>query len=223
MATEQQLATIRARRVDDTARAMMRDGVTLTWDEAGIVGDEACDWIARRLGLATSTDEAGVHFARQWADKVVIETMPDHLRASHRDAGNWGSYPHNGATREVVGRDEAAETVADDEDGYARIVRDATAGELAELAAETSRTERAHEAESRLRGKRVLVRDGAIELHGTVGSFVHGACVVRVDREDWPQIPDDSTSRLYPATHGNRGSTHEFRDVIVYGDIEVIR
>jgi len=63
MATKQQMATIQARRVDDTARAMMRDGLSLTWDEAGIVGDEACDWIARRLGLARTTDEAGVHFA----------------------------------------------------------------------------------------------------------------------------------------------------------------
>lgn len=27
------------------------------------------------------------------------ETMPDHLRSSHRAAGNWGSHPHNGAVR----------------------------------------------------------------------------------------------------------------------------
>lgn len=60
--TAQQLATIQARRVDDTAREMMRDGVSLTWDEAGVVGDEACDWIARRLGLAKTTNDAGVHF-----------------------------------------------------------------------------------------------------------------------------------------------------------------
>ena len=56
------MATILARRIDDTAREMMRVGVSLTWDEAGIVGDEACDWIARRLGLVRTTDETGVHF-----------------------------------------------------------------------------------------------------------------------------------------------------------------
>lgn len=62
MATSEQMATIKARRIDDTAREMMRTGVSLTWAEAEAVGDEACDWIARRLGLAMVPDDRGVHF-----------------------------------------------------------------------------------------------------------------------------------------------------------------
>lgn len=54
---------------------------------------------------------------------VTIETMPDHLRSSHRAAGNWGSYPANGANRREVSLDEAEEIVAADEDGYDHIVR----------------------------------------------------------------------------------------------------
>ena len=62
MATAEQIATIRARRVDDAAREMMMHGVSLTWEEAETVGDEGCDWIARRLGLAKAADSEGVHF-----------------------------------------------------------------------------------------------------------------------------------------------------------------
>lgn len=62
MATEQQLATIRARRVDDTAREMMQYGVSLSWEEAEAIGDEGCDWLARRLDLSKASDEEGVHF-----------------------------------------------------------------------------------------------------------------------------------------------------------------
>ena len=62
MATEQQIRSIMARRIDDTTREMMHIGLALTWGEAETIGDEACDWIARRLGLTKTTDEAGVHF-----------------------------------------------------------------------------------------------------------------------------------------------------------------
>lgn len=62
-ATESQLATIRARRVDDTAREMMEAGVTLTHEQADELGDEACDWMSRRLGLQMTTDSEGVRFA----------------------------------------------------------------------------------------------------------------------------------------------------------------
>lgn len=62
MATVEQIATIRARRVDDTARAMARHGVSLTWGQAETIGDEGCDWIARRLGLTKTTGDEGVHF-----------------------------------------------------------------------------------------------------------------------------------------------------------------
>jgi len=58
-------------------------------------------------------------------DDVTLEEMPDHLRSSHRAAGNWGSYPHNGATRRRCSREEAEEIVAADEDEYDHIVEDA--------------------------------------------------------------------------------------------------
>ena len=32
-------------------------------------------------------------------ETVVVEFMPEHLRASHEAAGNAGIYPHNGAVR----------------------------------------------------------------------------------------------------------------------------
>lgn len=63
------------------------------------------------------------------AEYVVIETMPEHVRGSHRAAGNWGVYPHNGAERHVVERAEADEIVAADEDGYDHIVDGADVGE----------------------------------------------------------------------------------------------
>ena len=66
-------------------------------------------------------------------DLVILETMPDWCRGSHRAARNWGVYPHNGATREIVTRDEAEATVANDEDGYNRIVRTATPKEKASV------------------------------------------------------------------------------------------
>ena len=53
---------------------------------------------------------------------VIVETMPEHLRSSHRAAGNWGVYPLNGAERTRVSSDEADEIVEADEDGYAHIV-----------------------------------------------------------------------------------------------------
>lgn len=56
--------------------------------------------------------------------KVIVETMPDQHRASHRAAQNWGIYPHNGAERRTVEREEAEAIVAADPDGCARIVRD---------------------------------------------------------------------------------------------------
>jgi hypothetical protein len=71
MATVEQIATIRARLIDDTAREMMLTGVSLTWAEAEAVGDEACDWIARRLGLAKMSDDRGVHFERAVKVKYV--------------------------------------------------------------------------------------------------------------------------------------------------------
>lgn len=64
----------------------------------------------------------------QLDDAVIVETMPEHHRGSHRAAGNWGSYPHNGAKRTITSRSEAEELCEDDE--YNRIVRDADADDL---------------------------------------------------------------------------------------------
>lgn len=60
-------------------------------------------------------------------DLVVLETMPEHLRDTHRTARSWGRYPSNGAVREVCGRGVAEEVVAEDADGYASIICDADA------------------------------------------------------------------------------------------------
>jgi hypothetical protein len=54
---------------------------------------------------------------------VTLETMPDCWRASHRAAGNWGVYPHNGAERRECSEEEAEEEIAADPDGYAHVVR----------------------------------------------------------------------------------------------------
>lgn len=60
IATETQIATIRARRVDDTARAMMVGGVTLTHEQADDLGDEAIGWLRSRLGLTVRETDRGV-------------------------------------------------------------------------------------------------------------------------------------------------------------------
>ena len=60
--TSEQLATIRARRIDDAARVMMRSGVSLTWEEADEIGEEGCAWVESRLGLSRTTDEEGIHY-----------------------------------------------------------------------------------------------------------------------------------------------------------------
>jgi hypothetical protein len=57
-------------------------------------------------------------------DAVIVETMPDHHRGSHRAAGNWGTYPHNGAERRIMSRSDAEALLGDDPE-YDRIVRDA--------------------------------------------------------------------------------------------------
>lgn len=56
---------------------------------------------------------------------MLVETMPEHLRASHIAAGNSGTYPANGAQRFLVYEDLALDLVDGDED-WTRIVRVAT-------------------------------------------------------------------------------------------------
>jgi hypothetical protein len=55
---------------------------------------------------------------------VVVETMPEHLRASHEAAGNAGHYPHNGAVREVMPAVDADSLIASG-DEWATVRRDA--------------------------------------------------------------------------------------------------
>ena len=56
----------------------------------------------------------------------LIETMPDHLRASHRVAAGpsswWGRYPYNGAERSIVDESE----LPDEGDEYDHVIREAT-------------------------------------------------------------------------------------------------
>lgn len=54
--------------------------------------------------------------------RTLIEIMPEHLVASHRSCGNWGSYPHNGAERRVVDGDGSEYLMS----AYDRVVREAT-------------------------------------------------------------------------------------------------
>ncbi len=62
---------------------------------------------------------------------VVLEVMPNHLRESHREARNWGSYPHNGAQRYAATPEEAERIVREDAagDGYDHIVESADPAE----------------------------------------------------------------------------------------------
>ena len=58
------------------------------------VVDCACgEWSGERCQWAGPQDET-----------VLVEWMPEHLRASHEAAGNRGAYPGNGSTRIRVER-----------------------------------------------------------------------------------------------------------------------
>lgn len=54
--------------------------------ECGAWAGECCQWSGPR------------------SETVVVEWMPEQIRASHVAAGNRGSYPHNGAVRNRVAR-----------------------------------------------------------------------------------------------------------------------
>jgi hypothetical protein len=95
-----------------SARSAGDTGLIETVDRMGVMA-AAQAYEAARRGSAHATMKGNL---------VTVETMPEYLKASHRAARNWGVYPHNGALRERVTRDEADEIVAADPDGYARIV-----------------------------------------------------------------------------------------------------
>lgn len=80
---------------------------------------------------------AGKEMPRGWSpegDYVIVETMPEQHRASHEAAGNWGSYPSNGAVRQVMLRADA-ESVCEDDD-YNHIIGDADADDAREYGVE---------------------------------------------------------------------------------------
>lgn len=80
------------------------------------------------VDLDSLTEAFALVREKLWADEdeeVVVETMPDHLRGSHRAAGNFGSYPHNGAERKIMARSDAYLVIENDPDGYAHIVDEA--------------------------------------------------------------------------------------------------
>lgn len=63
MATKEQMAAIRAQRVDSVARRMMQHGVSLTWAQADEIGDEGTGWLRTRLGLVGTSSDNGVEYA----------------------------------------------------------------------------------------------------------------------------------------------------------------
>ena len=71
--------------------------------ECGEWSGESCEW----SGTA--------------AEMVTVEWMPEHLRQSHADAGNSGSWPHNGAIRSAVEL-SCAERMIECDGHWARIV-----------------------------------------------------------------------------------------------------
>lgn len=89
---------------------------------AGEVSDAEVQGVMLREDDVRDYLQSLVDAAVEDGTHVWVETMPDHLRASHRAAGNWGVYPHNGAERRLVEADDAEEIVEADPDGYARIV-----------------------------------------------------------------------------------------------------
>jgi hypothetical protein len=82
-ATSQQLDTIRARAVNDEARAMMARGVTLTHEQADDLGEEALGWIGGRLGLNVRETDRGVectppaHYSGEEARRAGIEVSDE--------------------------------------------------------------------------------------------------------------------------------------------------
>lgn len=55
------------------------------------------------------------------SETVLLEYMPESLRASHKAANNSGVYPANGAERYRV-EESCAKAIVDAEDGWASIV-----------------------------------------------------------------------------------------------------
>lgn len=96
------------------------DAVNNNWSEGSNTVDSLC---SVRCDCGTHTGVRCEYVApADTGDWVTLEVMPDHLRGSHRAAGGFGSYPHNGSLRLRVYRECADEIVAEDRDGYSRLV-----------------------------------------------------------------------------------------------------
>ena len=89
---------------------------------ARAIAGSPADEISTEWALATIGVEPNTYLAATDDDTVIVETMPDQFRGSHRASGNWGVWPLNGATRIEMSRADAEELVAGDEDGYDHIV-----------------------------------------------------------------------------------------------------
>lgn len=100
-------------RYDEALRASDVEAVRSALEEARLLeqlgGD---DQHARRALAALELPE----------DAALVETMPEHLIASHKEARNFGVYPHNGAVRLVMSLSDF-ELLMDGE--YDHVVRDA--------------------------------------------------------------------------------------------------
>src|SRR5688572_22882077 len=69
-------------------------GRTLCWaTEGDSINDDGSRAVASivEVGIVSRSITAALP-----DDAVLVETMPDQHRGSHRPGGNWASYPHNG-------------------------------------------------------------------------------------------------------------------------------
>ena len=93
---------------------------------------QTADALERRRALRAKTaapgscqcgDVSGVQcaWAGPLAETVLVEWMPEYLRASHVAAGNAGMWPYNGAQRLRCER-SCADNIVIESDGWAKIV-----------------------------------------------------------------------------------------------------
>lgn len=96
---------------EDCTHLLVRDDGTLGWcDEYGEQAEDGRGYVSRFTAEELCDDGS------EGEDELVtVEIMPEQHRGSHRACGNWGVYPHNGATRERMTRVEAEELCEGDE------------------------------------------------------------------------------------------------------------
>ena len=64
IATDLHIETIRAQRIDATAREMQAEGVMLSHEQADQLDDAALGWLRSRLGLVVRSTDRGVECSR---------------------------------------------------------------------------------------------------------------------------------------------------------------